>query len=289
MTDEVSSSRPRSALATRLTFGIPILATVIGLLAWDHASSGFIGLGLLALFFGSGGALEFARMNQLGRRLEVASVLLVLLLLFARALLLRQSGGLGIELDLLILATAPFALLVLMLGKEPGQESLKRTTAALFGVLYVGLPLVCILELGAATTWGIEGILFLVLVVKGNDSGAYLVGRKWGRTPLIKVSPKKTREGALGGVVVGTAIGAVLASFGWAGPFGIGAAVAVSICIGIAVQLGDLVESYLKRSAGVKDSGNLIPQFGGILDLLDSILFAGPILLAIVHLWPFVQ
>ena len=283
VTAEEATSRSKSALATRLTFGIPILSVVIGLLWWDHSSGNFFGLRLLALFFGVGGTIEFCRMSRLPRSLTIASVLWVLLLLGSRAAL-APGESLGIELDLLLLASAPFLFLVLSLRREPNLDALRQVACALFAVLYVGLPLVCLLELGTATQWGLEGLMFLVLVVKGNDSGAYLVGRKWGKTPLIRVSPKKTREGSLGGVALGIAIGGALWGLGAAGPFSLFGAIVVAIAIGIAGQLGDLVESFLKRSTGVKDSGSLIPQFGGVLDLLDSILFAAPVLLLVVQL-----
>ena len=289
-------ARPKSVLATRLTFWIPILSAVIGLLALDHFRGGFIGIGVLAVVFGLGAVIEFARMTRLGKGMEWASAFLVLALLGVRAALLGEtptdaagaipsaSHFLGVEADLLILALSPVLLVFLLLRRPLGEETLRVAATTLFGVAYIGLPLVCLLELAAATEWGIGALLFLVLVVKGNDSGAYLIGRKWGRTPLTAVSPKKTREGAIGGLVVGTAIGAGLALAGAVTPFSLGAAIAVAAGIGVAGQLGDLVESALKRSAGVKDSGALIPAFGGILDLLDSLLFAGPLLLALVHL-----
>ena len=85
-------------------------------------------------------------------------------------------------------------------------------------------------------------------------------------------------------MALGIAIGGALWGLGAAGPFSLFGAIVVAIAIGIAGQLGDLVESFLKRSTGVKDSGSLIPQFGGVLDLLDSILFAAPVLLLVVQL-----
>lgn len=132
------------------------------------------------------------------------------------------------------------------------------------------------------------GWLFLVLVlVWANDSAAYLVGRAWGRRPFFpSISPNKTWEGALGGL-----LGSALLSVGlaWAAvpgtdlppaaPLGLGpgAALVLGVCVALAGTFGDLVESFLKRRAGVKDSGSLIPGHGGILDRVDSLLWAAPL------------
>jgi len=121
-------------------------------------------------------------------------------------------------------------------------------------------------------------LVFMVLVLSwSNDSGAYFVGSAVGRHKLmVRVSPSKTVEGALGGIAacIGAALvcRATFASF-----FGPGEAVLAGILVGAACIVGDLVESMLKRSTGVKDSSNLIPGHGGLLDRFDSLLFAGPV------------
>jgi phosphatidate cytidylyltransferase len=121
-------------------------------------------------------------------------------------------------------------------------------------------------------------LLFLYAVVFGNDSAAYFTGRLLGRHPLSpQVSPKKTVEGFLGGVVIGVLLGLVLDHFfstglGRAQVAGFGALVAV------AAVFGDLSISLLKRSAGVKDTAQLLPGHGGLLDRLDGLLFTSPLL-----------
>jgi phosphatidate cytidylyltransferase len=118
----------------------------------------------------------------------------------------------------------------------------------------------------------------LLLVVWGYDTGAYLIGRRLGRRRLIDhVSPSKTMEGLAGGLVVGTlaaGIGAWLVGLEPWQPLVIGPV------IGLAAQAGDLAESLLKRAAGRKESGFLIPGHGGVLDRVDSFLFAAPALAA---------
>ena len=160
-----------------------------------------------------------------------------------------------------------------------------------FGVAYIGLLLPVIVLVahlapagGSATTpVGALGIgsgaawaLLLVLVVWGYDTGAFLTGRRLGRHRLLdQISPSKTMEGLAGGLVLATVaagIGAVLVGLEPWHPLVIGP------LVGLAAQAGDLAESMLKRAAGRKESGFLVPGHGGILDRVDSFLFAAPML-----------
>jgi phosphatidate cytidylyltransferase len=119
-------------------------------------------------------------------------------------------------------------------------------------------------------------IFFLFLVTWGNDTAAYYVGTWLGRhamSPII--SPRKTWEGAVGGLM--GSVGVALLCRAWFLPsLSVGNTVAIGLVLGIVAPLGDLCESVLKRSAGVKDSGALIPGHGGILDRIDSLIFATP-------------
>lgn len=160
-----------------------------------------------------------------------------------------------------------------------------------FGVAYVGmlLPMIVLVAhlapVGGASTSpvgligigsGVAWTLMLVLVVWGYDTGAYLTGRVIGRRKLIDhISPSKTVEGLLGGLVVstlGAGVGAALIGLEPWHPLVIGP------LVGLAAQAGDLAESMLKRAAGRKESGFLVPGHGGILDRIDSFLFAAPVM-----------
>jgi phosphatidate cytidylyltransferase len=184
----------------------------------------------------------------------------------------------------LVLAVASF-----MRG-DPRDGFLTWATAT-FGLAYVALlaPFVVVVaHLGpadgsAATSVGGLGLragsawmILMLLVVWGYDTGAYLTGRWLGRRRLIDhVSPSKTLEGLAGGLVAATlaaGIGAWLVGLAPWHPLVIGPV------IGLAAQAGDLAESLLKRAAGRKESGFLIPGHGGILDRIDSFLFASPVL-----------
>jgi len=160
-----------------------------------------------------------------------------------------------------------------------------------FGVAYVGLLLPTIVVVAhlapsggsANTPVGVFGIgsgaawaLLLVLVVWGYDTGAYLVGRSLGRRRLLDhISPSKTVEGLAGGLVLatlGAGVGAALVGLEPWHPLIIGPVV------GLAAQAGDMAESMLKRAADRKESGFIVPGHGGILDRIDSFLFAAPVL-----------
>ena len=125
--------------------------------------------------------------------------------------------------------------------------------------------------LGPERAW----ILLLVLVVWAFDTAAYFAGRRFGRHGFMRhISPSKTMEGVVGGVVVAAIVGAVLAMLlGRPWPLGLGFGVVVAA----AAQAGDLAESMLKRAAGAKESSDLIPGHGGLLDRVDSFLFAAPV------------
>jgi phosphatidate cytidylyltransferase len=156
----------------------------------------------------------------------------------------------------------------------PGPDVLPRAAAAIFALAYIGFPLGAIAAV--RLMGGREAVLLLMATIVISDSAQYYTGRALGRTPLApSISPKKTREGALGGLVFGT----LAMVIGGRSVFP-ATPVALVAVAGLAVVLlgiaGDLFESLLKRSAGVKDSSALIPGHGGILDRIDSWLFAGP-------------
>jgi phosphatidate cytidylyltransferase len=164
-------------------------------------------------------------------------------------------------------------------------------SATSFGVAYIGLLLPMIVLVahlappgGSWTTpvgviglrSGVAWTLMLILVVWGYDTGAYLVGRAAGRTRLLDhISPSKTVEGLAGGLIlatIGAGIGTALVGLDPWHPLLIGP------IVGLTAQFGDLAESMLKRAAGRKESGFLVPGHGGILDRIDSFLFAAPVL-----------
>jgi phosphatidate cytidylyltransferase len=176
--------------------------------------------------------------------------------------------------DLPSLAAVPLlvmtiaVLLVLWRG-----DSLSRATAAAFATVYIGVPLGMLAAVHGRSGW--RATLFLIGAIVVSDSAQYYTGRAVGRRPLAPaISPKKTIEGAIGGVLFGTLFIVLVGRFVFGllplvlVPFGV-----IVVTLGIA---GDLFESRLKRAAGVKDSSDLIPGHGGVLDRIDALLFAAP-------------
>ena len=160
-------------------------------------------------------------------------------------------------------------------GAEPGSpgDTLIDWGYTAAGAIYTGWTLSLFLRLRAGDD-GLEWVLLAVLATFATDTGAFLVGRAIGRRRMApRISPGKTWEGAVGGWLagVGAVIGlAVLLDL----PIMQAEAIILGALVGVATQVGDLLESMLKRAAGVKDSGTLIPGHGGVLDRLDSVVFA---------------
>lgn len=180
------------------------------------------------------------------------------------------------------------AVLFFLLHFKDVSDSLAHVAVEFFGVCYVAVPLSFMLAIlypisSSGMSWdGRWWLVYLIVVTKITDVGAYFVGRLFGRIKLAPfLSPKKTVEGAIAGLVC-----AVLCSIGmslmgsWIDSplFNLPmlSAVILGICIGLAGEIGDLAESLLKRDAVVKDSGDL-PGLGGILDMVDSLLLTAPI------------
>lgn len=177
------------------------------------------------------------------------------------------------------------ALPVLVLFASPREAVLLASSASsVFATLYVALGAGALVGLRAV---GWQPVVFLLAIVWAGDSAAYYVGRRWGKRQLAPlVSPKKTWEGLWGqlgaGLVFGGLAAAVLERFFLRTADTIATVAAgalLGILISVVAVVGDLVESTFKRSCSVKDSGGLLPGHGGLLDRLDSLLYASPVLL----------
>jgi phosphatidate cytidylyltransferase len=172
-------------------------------------------------------------------------------------------------------------------------KHLTQLAASAFSVLYVGGLLGFLIQLrllpvgGDVSRGGMVAMLSMILVVKATDIGAFTAGHLWGRHKLApKLSPGKTWEGVIGGLALAVlwawlSLGPIAGRMGieskLTGTSWIVATIGYGLVVGVAGIFGDLAESLLKRDAGVKDSSSWLPGFGGVLDLLDSLLVAAPV------------
>ena len=189
-------------------------------------------------------------------------------------------GGGFLSADLILMSAVIAIGALAVAGGAPDAAVFRGAAAALFPVAYIGLPLGAIAAVRAFA--GREAVLLLMLTIVISDSAQYYCGRAFGSRPLAPaISPKKTVEGAVGGLLFGTL--AMVAGGIWVFPGApIALLVPVSACVASLGIVGDLFESMLKRSAGVKDSSQVIPGHGGVLDRIDSWLFAAPLYYAFV-------
>jgi phosphatidate cytidylyltransferase len=175
------------------------------------------------------------------------------------------------------LFVALFALGVrsLFSGKEM-KTRFEELQVCLFGTLYVSFTLSHFVLLRNMEDWK-PWIFFILIVTYVGDVAAFFTGTKWGKRKLSPLlSPKKTVEGALGGMLA-TVLLACACKIVFFPALTVFQAIWVSVILSVSGQLGDLLESLIKRSYGIKDSGRILPGHGGILDRIDSILIAGPV------------
>lgn len=164
--------------------------------------------------------------------------------------------------------------------------NVKNIAHSFFGLLYISLSLGCMMDLRS------EGMMFnlgwvipvvLIASIWINDTMAYIVGSFIGKTPFSKISPKKTVEGTLGGIILSVMV-VTLCGYFLFGLKDVASLIIISSIAGIIGTAGDLLESKLKRMAGVKDSGHIMPGHGGFLDRFDSLLLATPFVWLYVNL-----
>lgn len=153
---------------------------------------------------------------------------------------------------------------------------------SVLSVLYLGVGFHFFVEI---REWNIIYLIYSLFIIWATDSGAYFIGRAIGKRKLWpEISPNKTVEGFIGGIVCAVIVSVLFTAFGYI-EWSIIAIALTTIVLSVFGQIGDLVESALKRYYGVKDSGKLLPGHGGILDRFDSLLFVWPLLYFILDLF----
>lgn len=249
---------------------IPLVVALVVIGRWAFQALLAVAVVVMAIEWAG---LITARFGSASGRLAGTLVMVVVL----AAILLFALGWHEAALGLVLLGALAGALLAWGFGGPP------LWTAA--GVGWVGLPVLALLWLRALPELGLAALLWLLVVVWSTDTAAYVAGRGLGGPRLApSISPGKTWAGLLGGML-GAALAAVIGAWAigaWAVDSGRWLlAAALGAGLAVVAQLGDLFESALKRRAGVKDSGHLIPGHGGVLDRVDGLLFAAPALAAL--------
>jgi len=176
--------------------------------------------------------------------------------------------------ELLFIVLTVIFLIIMQFKRRNNSGVVVDISTTLFGILYVSWFLSFLIKI-RYLSGGIGLLSAVLLITKGGDIGAYLIGIRFGKTPLIpRISPKKSVEGSIGGIIF-SILGALAVrpflQLSWIHLVWLG------IFLGLLGQLGDLSESLIKRDCGVEDSGNILPGMGGILDELDSLLFTAPV------------
>jgi len=174
----------------------------------------------------------------------------------------------------LLITSAIVIPLIWLLFRSSKDQAFNNWAWTIAGILYIGMLFsywIAIRGLESGREWVLCGILIVCV----NDISAFFTGRAWGKHSLApSISPAKTWEGAIGGLL-GSIIGSFIVIIAFSLPLNYWQIALLGFTISVLAQLGDLVESLLKRNTGTKDSGKLMPGHGGILDRADSILFSG--------------
>lgn len=175
--------------------------------------------------------------------------------------------------ELLFIVLALLFLILMQFARRQNSGVIVAISTTLFGILYVSWFFSFLIKI-RYLAHGIGLLSTVLLITKSGDIGAYLIGVRFGKTPLIPhISPKKSVEGAIGGLIFSVLGALVSKSFLH---FNYLHLIFMGIFLGILGQLGDLSESLIKRDCQIKDSGNIFPGMGGVLDLVDSLLFTAP-------------
>ena len=276
----------KSVYLRLITFfaGIPAIVCIV--LFLPHKD--YLALNTLIALFTVIGASETAKFFDNKGIVRHALLPVICSILFPVAAYLEIAGIIAPTVDYILL---PLVLWIVLLGqlfrqgKLDIENVLARTGSDLVIAMYPGVLAAFVVRITSLDRPELAFLIFIVAVF-ANDSMAYVVGMLFGRSNrgVFPVSPMKSVAGLVAGLL--SSIGSVLIFYSFFGDF-FGGSLLLALCagcgIGVATIAGDLVESALKRSAGVKDSGRVIPGRGGMLDSIDSVVFAAPVFFLLVR------
>lgn len=265
-----------SVLKTRIILGTAMLIAFCGIIYIDYAFDSDIGIGILGIL--AGGICLFEFYNIVEKKgfapFKVSGIMGGVIIFLALWLSAHKEGFKPIY--SCILFPIVFWLFFVQALKRGIDDTIKNVSVTVFGIIYICLFLSFIMPIRHMPN-GLSVILIVLLLTKGGDIGGYLFGRKFGRHKFSSFSPNKTIEGAsfalFCSLIIAIGLNALpgmrVLSFYTIVPFG--------LLVGASGIVGDLIESIIKRDMAVKDSSSAIPAFGGLLDILDSLLISIPV------------
>ncbi|MEW9676680.1 phosphatidate cytidylyltransferase [Lentibacillus sp. L22] len=219
------------------------------------------------------GIAELVKMRKMEKKLIPAILAVLYVWAVLADFIIGETGLIGLTKHALTIIFVILLLTYIVLVKN--KFNFDDAAFVVLTAIYVGMGFYFLI---AARENGLDYILYVLFVIWATDTGAYFVGRALGKHKLWpKISPNKTIEGAVGGIVLACIVG-IIFQLAHPFPFAMIAMIGITILVSVFGQIGDLVESAYKRHYDVKDSGNILPGHGGILDRLDSLLFVLPIL-----------
>jgi phosphatidate cytidylyltransferase len=272
-------------MALRIVTGVVLIAAIVALLVWAPAW-------LVAVVAAAIALLALIEFFALGERLGLRafrswSLLCAAGLFYAQYsagmvethalgdLVLSRNYGPAISTEIVLLAFLFGAVGIGLATRRPLQDVLPAISISSAGLLFVALPFSYLLRINEIPRAGGALILFTLALIWAGDTLAYFTGKFIGRVPMAPaLSPKKTWEGAAANLIGSLVVAWVAAR--WI-PIDVATLLFVAGAANIAGQMGDLIESAYKRGAGVKDSGTIVPGHGGVLDRIDSLILAAPV------------
>ncbi|MDO8142533.1 MAG: phosphatidate cytidylyltransferase [Candidatus Brocadiales bacterium] len=269
-----------NTLQTRVVLGVIMFAAFFGVLSLDSIIGTDIGFGCLATLAGIIGLYEFY--NIVGKNgfspFRISGIVTGVGMFVAYWLSVRKNFSVDYHFFRQeIFVVLIFWLLLIQAYTRGTKDAVKNISVTIFGILYIFFLLSFAVTLRYLHN-GVCMLIMVLLVSKFGDIGGYLLGRKYGKHKLAKViSPNKTIEGACFSLLFSVLIAVIFSLIPAIRVFSLKWSIVFGIIVGFSALLGDLAESLLKRDSNVKDAGNLVPAFGGILDVIDCLLISMPV------------
>lgn len=265
-----------SVLKTRIILGTAMLVIFCGILFLDYLFDSDIGLGFLGLFAGAVCLLEFYNVvEKKGFAPFKLSGIVGGVVVFSGFWLSCHEESLR-PIYICLIFPVVFWLFCVQALKRGIDDTVKNISVTVFGIIYICFFLSFIMPIRNMSN-GLNLVLIVLLITKGGDIGGYLFGRKFGRRKFSSFSPNKTVEGALFALFSSLMIAIGLNSIAVIRVLPFYLIVPFGLLVGASGIIGDLIESIIKRDMTVKDSSSAIPAFGGLLDILDSLLISIPV------------